>query len=419
MKKIVTRALAVAIAFTTMVSMSGIMTVNAEAAAKKSNVEVVMTGKTNKKASVKSISATVDGATKAKKNVTVYLTGNKKVKIQTQVKVVLKNQKIKGKKFKKNYDKVTYSSSNKSVATVNKKGVITAKKAGKAVITIKSKANSKKTYKIKLTVKKGVKSMKLNTDSTATMKPGETKTFKPEVKSVKGVSKSIKASTSDKKVATVSVSKKGEVTITAVAAGEAEIKVAPKKGSAKAQVIKVTVEDWKYRTKVEFKDTKAKEVTLKGTLSWKDQKDLSKAVAEFAKVVGGTYTLEVNGKTAEVVNGVVSEADLAKIPVSGEKKDVTIKSSLTIEDALKLAGAVKADAKVAFNGSFTIGGATVSDISLANKEVTFKFGTMDLKAYVIDGNLYLDGDQSKLLEIYKAIYDSNKEVVKGFTVEKN
>lgn len=418
MKKIVTRALAVAIAFTTMVSMSGIMTVNAEAAAKKSNVEVVMTGKTNKKASVKSISATVDGAAKAKKNVTVYLTGNKKVKIQTQVKVVVKNQKM-NKKFKKNVGKVTYSSNNKSVATVNSKGVITAKKAGKAVITIKSKANSKKTYKIKLTVKKGVKSMKLNTDSTATLKPGETKSFTPTVKTVKGVSKAIKASTSDKKVATVSVSKKGEVTITAVAAGEAEIKVAPKKGSAKAQVIKVTVEDWKYRTKVEFKDTKAKEVTLKGTLSWKDQKDLSKAVAEFAKVVGGTYTLEVNGKTAEVVNGVVSEADLAKIPVSGEKKDVTIKSSLTIEDALKLAGAVKADAKVAFNGSFTIGGATVSNISLANKEVTFKFGTMDLKAYVIDGNLYLDGDQSKLLEIYKAIYDSNKEVVKGFTVEKN
>ena len=418
MKKIVTRALAVAIAFTTMVSMSGIMTVNAEAAAKKSNVEVVMTGKTNKKASVKSISATVDGATKAKQNVTVYLTGNKKVKIHTQVKVTVKNQKM-NKKFKKNIGKVTYSSNNKSVATVNSKGVITAKKAGKAVITIKSKANSKKTYKIKLTVKKGVKSMKLNTDSTATLKPGETKSFTPTVKTVKGVSKAIKASTSDKKVATVSVSKKGEVTITAVAAGEAEIAVAPKKGSAKAQVIKVTVEDWKYRTKVEFADTKAKEVTLKGTLSWKDQKDLSKAVAEFAKVVGGTYTLEVNGKTAEVVNGVVSEADLAKIPVSGEKKDVTIKSSLTIEDALKLAGAVKADAKVAFNGSFAIGGATVSDISLANKEVTFKFGTMDLKAYVIDGNLYLDGDQSKLLELYKTIYDSNKEVVKGFTVEMN
>ena len=46
--------------------------------------------------------------------------------------------------------KVTYASSNKKVATVNAKGVITGKKAGKAVITIK--ANTK-TAKVNVTVK--------------------------------------------------------------------------------------------------------------------------------------------------------------------------------------------------------------------------------------------------------------------------
>lgn len=46
--------------------------------------------------------------------------------------------------------KVTYSSSNKKVATVTSKGVIKAKKKGKVTITVKS---GKKTYKIKVTVK--------------------------------------------------------------------------------------------------------------------------------------------------------------------------------------------------------------------------------------------------------------------------
>ena len=46
--------------------------------------------------------------------------------------------------------KVTYSSSNKKVATVNSKGVVTARKKGKATITVKS---GKKTVKIKVIVK--------------------------------------------------------------------------------------------------------------------------------------------------------------------------------------------------------------------------------------------------------------------------
>ena len=46
--------------------------------------------------------------------------------------------------------KVTYTTSNKKVATVTAKGVITAKKKGTATITVKSGSKSKK---IKITVK--------------------------------------------------------------------------------------------------------------------------------------------------------------------------------------------------------------------------------------------------------------------------
>lgn len=48
------------------------------------------------------------------------------------------------------HDKVKYTTSNKKVATVNKKGQITAKGKGKATITVKS---GKKSVKVKVTVK--------------------------------------------------------------------------------------------------------------------------------------------------------------------------------------------------------------------------------------------------------------------------
>lgn len=47
--------------------------------------------------------------------------------------------------------KITYTSSNKKVATVNAKGVVTGKKAGTATITVKANG---KTVKVKVTVKK-------------------------------------------------------------------------------------------------------------------------------------------------------------------------------------------------------------------------------------------------------------------------
>ena len=49
-------------------------------------------------------------------------------------------------------NKITYTSSNKKVATVNSKGVVTAKKK-KGTTTITIKTFNKKTKKIKVTVK--------------------------------------------------------------------------------------------------------------------------------------------------------------------------------------------------------------------------------------------------------------------------
>ena len=96
--------------------------------------------------------------------------------------------------------KVTFKSSNKKVATVNSKGVITGKKAGKTVITVKV---GKYTKKLTVTVKKP--SFKL-VKSSAKLKKGKKTTIKVKVAPVSKVT----YKTSNKKVATVN--SKGVVT---------------------------------------------------------------------------------------------------------------------------------------------------------------------------------------------------------------
>lgn len=107
--------------------------------------------------------------------------------------------------------KVTFKSNNKKVATVNSKGVITGKKAGKAVITVKVGKYTKK-----LTVKVKKPSFKL-VKSSAKLKKGKKTTIKVKAAPVSKVT----YKTSNKKVATVN--SKGVVT-------------AKKKGTAKITV---------------------------------------------------------------------------------------------------------------------------------------------------------------------------------------
>ena len=72
----------------------------------------------------------------------------KKVKLNSSKKTLLKGKNFQL-KLKNNRKKIKWSSSKKSVATVNKKGKVTAKKTGKAIITAKV---GKKKYKCKITV---------------------------------------------------------------------------------------------------------------------------------------------------------------------------------------------------------------------------------------------------------------------------
>ena len=113
-------------------------------------------------------------------------------------------------------EKVTYSSSNKKVATVSSKGVIKAKKAGTAKITVKS-GKKKVVVTVKVT---GVKTTKLS-GVPATKKIAKGKSFKIKAAATpKNTDEKITFKSSNKKVATVTSKgvvkglKKGTATIT-------------------------------------------------------------------------------------------------------------------------------------------------------------------------------------------------------------
>ena len=129
---------------------------------------------------------------------------------------------------------VKWSSSNKKVATVNKNGLVKAKKKGSTVITAKA---GKKKYKCKITVKAlKVKSLKLN-KKTVSLKKGDKITLKATVSPANAFNKGVTWKSSDTRVATVS--SKGVVT--AKKNGTATITATTKDGSKKRAACKVSI----------------------------------------------------------------------------------------------------------------------------------------------------------------------------------
>ena len=167
-------------------------------------VSVSIPSKSTKAATVKQIQLTAPYTTKGEKiSTTLTLKKGQSFRIKTKV-------------FPKKAGKLTYKSSKKKIASVNKKGKIIAKKIGKAKITIRSKKSKKIKATIKVTVVKSlkkVKKIKLNKKSltltlgsqpaSAQLKATITSPKKPTVKKFNWYS-------TDKAVA--SVNSKGVVT---------------------------------------------------------------------------------------------------------------------------------------------------------------------------------------------------------------
>ena len=243
--------------------------------------------------------------------------------------------------------KVTWTSSNKKVATVSN-GKVTAKNYGTAVITAKTSNGKKATCKVTVKNPKTVNptSVKLSKTS-VTLGKGKTTTLKAKVNPGSATNKKVTWTTSNKKVATVSNGK-----ITAKGVGTATITV--KTANGKKATCKVTVKSSKTvnPTKVKLSRTtvtlgKGKSTTLKATVS--------PGNATNKKV---TWTTS-NRKVATVSNG-----------------KITAKSVGTAAITVKTANGKKATCKVTVKNLPT-------KVKLRKTSATLKKGkTLTLKAVV-------------------------------------
>ena len=154
-----------------------------------------------------------------------------KVKL-SKTKVTLKVKQTVTLKLKGATGKVTWSTSDKKVATVSKKGKVKAVAGGACKITAK---NGKKKYTCKVTVDEKIK--KITMDKTLTLKVGGTATLEPKISPATATNQKLKWKSSNADV--VKVSSKGEVT--ALKEGTATITATAKDGSKKKAACEVTV----------------------------------------------------------------------------------------------------------------------------------------------------------------------------------
>ena len=130
-----------------------------------------------------------------------------------------------------------WTTSDKTVATVDQNGVVTAKKKGTAVITATTTDGSKKKATCNITVKNPEKVKKITFEKDkVTIKKGKTATLKVTITPENAVNKELKWTSADKSI--VTVNKNGK--IKGIKKGTTYIKVQTTDGTVKAKC-KVTV----------------------------------------------------------------------------------------------------------------------------------------------------------------------------------
>ena len=132
---------------------------------------------------------------------------------------------------------VAWTTSNKKVATVNSKGVVKGIAKGTATITATAKDGSKVKAVCKITVKQPVTKLTIN-KTKLTVKKGKTATLKVTVAPSSANDKSLKWTTSNKNIATVT--QKGVVK--GIKTGTVTITAAARDGSGKKVTCKITVQ---------------------------------------------------------------------------------------------------------------------------------------------------------------------------------
>ncbi len=216
--------------------------------------------------------------------------------------------------------KVTYSSSNTKIATVNSKGLVTAKKVGTAKITVKAADGSG--VKAVVTIKVTAPKITLTSGSSTVPLQVKKSTTAIKIKStdVKG-EKITKATSSNTKIATVKVSSNGTLTVTGKKAGTATISVTTTNGGKASAKVKVQT---------------GKVVTSKITLN----------ATKVTLKVKGTSTITVTRNPITATEKITYSSSNTKVATVNSKGVVTAKKKGTATITVKTSNGKKATLKV-------------------------------------------------------------------------
>ena len=278
---------------------------------------------------------------------------------------------------------VKYSTSKKSVATVDSKGKIKAKAAGTATITVTSKSNSKVKATCKVTVKQPVKEIRISKSVLAVQK-GKTVNIKATVKPKNASNKKLKYKTSNKKIATVNSKgkvkaiKNGTVTITVTAADGSKKKATCKVGVYTAKIKKATVSPSKKTLNV------GKTVTLKTKIKSpsKGAVNLFTWTSSNKKVA----SVDAKGKVKALKAGT---ATITGTAADGSKKKVTCK--ITVKQPVKKVTITPSSAQVTEGQKVKLK-VNVSPANASNKKVTWKSNNTSIAT--VDGNGVVTGKKA-------------------------
>lgn len=278
---------------------------------------------------------------------------------------------------------VKYSSSKKSVATVDSKGKIKAKAAGTATITVTSKSNSKVKATCKVTVKQPVKEIRISKNVLAVQK-GKTVNIKATVKPKNASNKKLKYKTSNKKIATVDSKgkvkglKNGTVTITVTAADGSKKKATCKVGVYTAKIKKATVSPSKKTLNV------GQSVALKTKV-----KSPSKGVANLFTWTSSNKkvaSVDANGKVKALKAGT---ATITGTAADGSKKKVTCK--ITVKQPVKEISITPASTQISEGQTVTLT-ANVSPADASNKNIAWTSSNAEVAT--VDGNGVVTGKKA-------------------------
>lgn len=257
---------------------------------------------------------------------------------------------------------VTWSSSNKKIAKVDKNGKVTALKTGTAVITCKSVDNPKVTASCIVNVTIKTKGVELPTKK-LTLYVSATKTLKAEVLPANATNKKVTWSSSNKSVATVSKSGK----ITAKKPGKTVITVKTKSGGYKATCT-VTVKKF-----VKLKSFKLK----KSSVTINDGKSYTlKAVFSPSNASNKNVTWKSSNTDIATVSskGVVKAVKPGTVTITCKSKETgkTVKCTVKVKKVkVKKVLFAEKTYTVKHNGSLQLK-ALISPTNATNKKIKWK-----------------------------------------------